>query len=180
MVNRLGDGVVPDIIGGRFSAQQEMVADVLLDEAVAVVAPDHGMGEVEILDDGRQLPVIAAGDPAPEDHRELVGLADGAIGVQPPLAKFVESGPPVKDQVVAVLNLGEEQPMPTAGLGAFPRGEERGEAGEPFLAAARQVARRQRVGEFLEALQDPALQEGIATLREVDAFRRSSWASQWC
>jgi hypothetical protein len=126
---------------------------------------------VEILDDGLHLPARASGDLAAQDHRELVGLTDGAIGVQQALAQFVESGPPVKDQVVAVLDLGEEQPMPTAGLGAFPRGEERGEAGEPFLAAVRQVARRQRVGEFLEALRDPALQEGIATLLEVDAFR---------
>ena len=31
------DGVVVDIIGGRFGTQQEVIADALLDEAMAIV-----------------------------------------------------------------------------------------------------------------------------------------------
>ena len=38
------NGVIADIIGGRFGAQQEMIADVLLDEAVAIVATNDRVG----------------------------------------------------------------------------------------------------------------------------------------
>jgi len=38
------DGVVVDIIGGRFGTQQEVIADVLLDEAMAIVATNHRIG----------------------------------------------------------------------------------------------------------------------------------------
>ena len=36
MFDGLVNGVIADIVGGRFGAQQEVVADVLLDEAVAM------------------------------------------------------------------------------------------------------------------------------------------------
>jgi len=38
------DGVVVDIIGGRFGTQQEVIADALLDEAMAIVATNHRIG----------------------------------------------------------------------------------------------------------------------------------------
>jgi len=38
------DDVVVDIIGGRFGTQQEVIADVLLDEAMAIVATNHRIG----------------------------------------------------------------------------------------------------------------------------------------
>ena len=81
----------------------------------------------------------------------LFGLADGAVGVEQTLAQLVECGPPMKDQVVAEFDLREEQPVLTAGLLALSLGEERGEAGQPFLAAARQILGGQGVGQFLEA-----------------------------
>ena len=56
--------------------------DVLFDEPVAVVAPDDGIGEIEILDHGLELTAVAFGDLAAEDHRELGGPADRAVGIQ--------------------------------------------------------------------------------------------------
>src|SRR5918994_448684 len=170
-VDRFGHRVVPDIVRGRFRTEQEVIAYVLLDEAVAVVAADDGVGQVEILDHGLELPAVPPGDLAAEDHRELAGLADGSIGVQQALAQSIEGHAPMKDQVVAVLDLGEEQAMPTAGVGALPRRKEGGEAGQPLLSAAGQVSHRQRVGEVLEAFGDTASHQGIGALLKVDTLR---------
>ena len=52
------------------------------------------------------------------------------------LAQLVERGAPMEDQVVAEFDLREEQPMLAAGVSALSFAEERGEASEPFLAAA--------------------------------------------
>jgi hypothetical protein len=41
------------------------------------------------------------GELATKDNRDLVGLADGAVGVEQTLAQLVEGGPPTKDQIVA-------------------------------------------------------------------------------
>ena len=38
------DGVVVDIIGGRLGPQEEVIADVLLDEAMAIVATNDRVG----------------------------------------------------------------------------------------------------------------------------------------
>src|SRR5215472_15511803 len=38
------DGVVIDIIGGRFGPQQEVIADILFDEAMAIVTTNDGVG----------------------------------------------------------------------------------------------------------------------------------------
>jgi hypothetical protein len=73
---------------------------------------------------------------ATEDDGDLVRLADRAVGIEQTLAQLVERGAPMEDQVVAEFDLREEQPMLTAGLAALAFAEERGEAGEPFLAAA--------------------------------------------
>src|SRR5262249_39950000 len=147
------------------------IPDVLFDEPVAVVAPDDGVGEIEILDDGLQLAAVAFGDLAAEDHRELAGLADRAVGIQQALAQGVERRPPMEDQVVAILNLGKEQAMAAAGVLPLPDGEERGEARQPLLPAAREIPRGEGVSEVLEPARVPAFQEGIGALLEVDALR---------
>jgi hypothetical protein len=56
---------------------------------------------------------------ATEDHGDLVRLADCAIGIQQSLAELIDCGPPVKDQVVAILHLREEELMLTACLPPF-------------------------------------------------------------
>jgi len=47
---RLVDAIVVDVIARRLGAQKALVADVLLDEAVAVVAANDRVGEVHIFD----------------------------------------------------------------------------------------------------------------------------------
>jgi len=71
-----------------------MITDVLLDEPVAVVAADNRIGQIQVLDHGLQLAAIAFGDFAAEDHRDLVRLPDGAVGIQQALAQVVERGAP--------------------------------------------------------------------------------------
>lgn len=62
-----------------------MIANVLLDEAVAVVAANHRVGQVHVFDLGLQLASIMLADPAAEDHGDLVGLPDAAIQPEPAL-----------------------------------------------------------------------------------------------
>ena len=52
MVDSFVDGVVGNVVGGRLSADKEMIADVLVDEAMAIVATDDGIGEIEVLEYG--------------------------------------------------------------------------------------------------------------------------------
>jgi len=134
------------------------------------MAADHRVGQVHVLDLGLQLAAIALGDLAAEDGGDLVRLADGAIGVEKPLAESVEGGAAMEHEIVAELGLGEEQPMPAAGFFAFRGSEERREAGKPLLAATDEIARGQFVGEFLQAPRFGATDEGVGALPEVDAF----------
>jgi hypothetical protein len=73
----------------------------------------------------RQSIVLAA-----EDRRDLVWLADGAIGIEEPHAEPVERGAAIEDEVVAELGLGEEQPIMAAGVLSRGGGAERRKAGE--------------------------------------------------
>ena len=61
---------------------QAVVAHVLLDEAILVVATDDRIGQVHVLDHRLELASVPIGDPVAEDNGELVGLADGAVGVE--------------------------------------------------------------------------------------------------
>ena len=120
-----------------------MVAHILFDEAVAVMAADHRVWQVHLLDFGLELAAIALGQPMAEDGGDLVRLANGAIGVEQPLAEPIEGGAAMEHEIVAEFDLGEEQPMAATGLIVLDGGEERREAGEPLLAAADEIARRQ-------------------------------------
>src|SRR5258708_26406595 len=55
-------------------------------------------------------------DPATEDDGDLVGLADCSISIKQPLPEAVQRCPATKDEIVAELDLREEQPMLTACL----------------------------------------------------------------
>jgi hypothetical protein len=82
--------VIVDFVARR-RAQNEAIANVLLDEAIAiVVAANHRVGQVHVFDLGLQLAAIMLADPAPEDHGDLVGLSDRAIGVEQALTEFVQ------------------------------------------------------------------------------------------
>ena len=89
------------------------------------------------------------GDFTAEDDGDLVRLSDGSIGVEQTFAESVPRGTATEDEVVAVLDLGEEQPVLAARLLSLPGGEEWREACQPFLAAGHQISRGQRVREFL-------------------------------
>ena len=60
--------------------------------------------------------------------------------------------------------------MLAARLSALSFAEERGEAGEPFLAAARQILGRQGVGQLLETLRCAAAQKSIRALLEIEVL----------
>ncbi len=101
------------------------------------------------------------GDFAAKDDGDLVGLTDGAVGIEKTLAKFIESSTAMEDQIVTVLYLSKEEAMLTMGLAALIFGEEGSEAIEPLATAGQQIAGGQRIGELLKPLGVRATQEGV-------------------
>jgi hypothetical protein len=75
------------------------------------MAADHGIGEMEILDDGLQFSVMMTGDPAAEDEGQFVGLTNGAIGIEEPLFEGIDGSATTENEVIAELGLGKEQTM---------------------------------------------------------------------
>jgi hypothetical protein len=69
-----------------------------------------------------KLSLVLLGDLATEDHGDLLGLADGTIGIQQSLAELIQCGSPMEDQVVTIFNLREEEPVltPRFFAGLFP------------------------------------------------------------
>jgi hypothetical protein len=100
------------------------------------MAADDRVRQFEIFDHRLEFASISLGELAAEDGRDLVGLANGAIGVEESLSQCIQRGAPLKDQIVAVFHLGEKQPMLAAGLLAFPLSEERRAGSQPLLAAS--------------------------------------------
>ena len=135
-----------------------------------VVTPFDGVGQIEVFNDGLKLTGIARGDLAAEDDGELVGLANSPVGIQQPFAQLVQGGTPPEDEIVAVLDLGEEQAVLAAGLFAFFLGEERRQIGQPLLSALDEVAGGQRVGQFLQGGWVATAEESITALAEADAL----------
>ena len=112
-----------------------MIADVLLEKAVSVVAPDDGIRQIHVFDNGLEFPAVLLGDLAAEDDGNLVRLANGSIGIQQPLSHLVQGSAAGEDEVIAVLDLGEKEPVLTADLFPLPLGEKGSDGGEPFLPA---------------------------------------------
>jgi hypothetical protein len=83
------------------------------------VRTNHGVGQIEVFDDRLKLSLVELSDLTTEDGGDLVGLADGAIGIQESLVQLTQCGAPVKDQVVAILHLGEKEPVLTTASFAF-------------------------------------------------------------
>ena len=65
---------------------------------------------------GLQLTPIVLGDFAAKDDGDLVRLSNGSIGVKHTFAEIVQRRTATEDEVVAVLDLGEEQPVLAARL----------------------------------------------------------------
>src|SRR5262245_58173426 len=110
------------------------------------MTPDDVVGQVEIFDEGLELPAIAGGDLATEDGGELRRLPDGAGRIEESVAERVEGGAALKNQVVAVLDLRDKQPMPHHA--EFGRREDGRERAEPLLRTAGQLMRCERVREL--------------------------------
>ena len=75
---------------------------------MAVMTPDHRIGQVEIFDDSLEFAFVLLGHLAAEDDGDLLGLPDGAVQIQQPLGEFVDGGAAAEDEVVAELHLREE------------------------------------------------------------------------
>ena len=58
-------------------------------------------------------------DPATEDHGDLVGLPDCSIGIEQAFTEVVQCRAAMEDEVVAELDLREEQPMLAANGNGF-------------------------------------------------------------
>ena len=59
-----------------------MIADILLEEAVSIMAANHRVRKIQILDDGLKLSLVLLSDFATEDRSDLIRLADRAVGIQ--------------------------------------------------------------------------------------------------
>jgi hypothetical protein len=171
VLDALGDGEVSDVVGCRFGAQQEMIADVLFDGALKVIAADDGIGQIELFDQRLELAAVPPGDLPPKDGHEFRGLPDRTVGIEEALAERIGGGAPLEDQVVAVFDLGEKQPMLTGGLTSFRRREESRERPEPLLRTVGQIARHEGVGERLQTRRVVAGQEGVAALPKRNPLR---------
>ena len=104
-----------------------------------MIAADDRVSEMKILNRSLEFTAVISGNSTAVDNSEFVGSADGPIGVQQSISKRIESSAALKDQVVTVLDLGEEDAVLTAGDVSLPLGEERCEIAQPFLAAGNQV-----------------------------------------
>src|ERR1700680_2215385 len=109
------------------------------------------------------------GDLAAKDHRDLLRLSDGSIGVEQTLAELVQGRATAEDEVVAEFDLREEQSVSATSLFSLSCGEKRCEVRKPLLTASHQISRNERVGERLQAIGCRAFEEGIGELLESDA-----------
>jgi len=134
------------------------------------VAPDDGVGEIQVFEDCLELPAVMLADLAAEDGGDLLGPADGAIGIQEALSQSVQGSAPMEDEIVAILHLCKEQAMLTPGLLAFGFSKERCEIGQPLLAAGQQILGCEGIGEFLQALGITAPQKRVRALAKINAL----------
>ena len=100
--------IAVNVVARSLGAKDEVIANVLLDEAVAVVAADHRIGQVHVLDVGLQLAAMMFADPATEDDADFVGLSNRPIGIEQSLAEVVQGCATTEDEIVAEFDLLEE------------------------------------------------------------------------
>ena len=96
-----------------------MVANILLDKPVAVMTANDGIRQIEIFDHGLQFAAVVFGDLPAEDGGDLVRLADVPVLIQQPLLHLIESRPAPEHEIIAVLDLCEEEVVLTADLPFF-------------------------------------------------------------
>lgn len=74
-------------------------------------------------------------DLAAKDDGDLVGLTDGAVGVQESIPQSIEGSSAMENEIIAILDLSKEEAMLTAGLFALLFGKEGSEAIQPLAGA---------------------------------------------
>ena len=82
ILDRFLDAIVGHVVTGRFGAKIHVIAHVLFDEPVAIVAANHWIGQVKIFDHRLEFTTVLLGHLAAEDRADLVGLSDRAIGIE--------------------------------------------------------------------------------------------------
>src|ERR1700761_2672055 len=147
-----------------------MIAHILFDKAMAIMATDDRIGQPNIFDDGLQFAFIVLGDLAAKDRGNFIGLTNGAIGIQEPGSKLIERCPATKDQIVTIFHLGKEKPVLATGSFTFALFEKWSQTGEPFLSATQKIVCSQRIGQLLKLLRLTASQECVGTLLKIDGF----------
>src|SRR5258706_12204438 len=175
MLDSFLDAVIVDLVARCLRPEQEVIANGLLDEAVTIVAANHRVGQVHVLDLGLQLAPIVLVDLATEDHGDLVRLADCSIGIEQALAEIIQCGTTREDEVVAVLDLREEQPM-LAAL-AVKKGVRCASHFWP------QVTRSRGVSELASSCRRSGsahFKKALANCLNPMPFSRIRFASQWC
>src|SRR6266851_4185406 len=108
------------------------------------------------------------GELSAKDHGDLVGLTDGAVGVQESLPQGIEGSSAMENEIIAILDLSKEEAMLTASLSAFLFRKEGSEAVQPLAAADEQIVCGQRIGEFLKSLGVTATKKSVGGLLKVD------------
>src|ERR1700730_383006 len=84
------------------------------------------------------------GDLAAKDHRDLLRLSDGSIGVRPTLPELVEGRTTAEDEVVAEFDLREEQSVSATGLVSLSCSEKGCEVRKPLSTARGNVGYARR------------------------------------
>src|ERR1700733_12051877 len=135
MVDGFVDGAFVNVVGGGLGRNEERMTDVMFDETMAIVNANDGIGYIEILEYSLQLPAIVLGDLAAKDDGDLIGLTDGAVGVQESIPQSIEGSSAMENEIIAILDLGKEEAMLTAGLFALLFGKEGSETLQPLAGA---------------------------------------------
>ena len=73
--------IVGHVIGSWFGAQAQVIADILLEEAVSIMTANHRVRKIQILDDRLKFSLVVLGDLATEDRGNLVGFRSNSKNI---------------------------------------------------------------------------------------------------
>src|ERR1700739_4053798 len=98
---------------------------------MGVVTANDGIGKVEVFELGLQLALVLPGHFPAKDESNLLRLSDGSVHVQQALGELVHGAAGEEEQVVAKLDLREEEPVLAASLSPLLGSKEGSEGGQP-------------------------------------------------
>ena len=103
---------------------------------MGVVTANDGIGKIEVFEFSLQLSLVFAGHFPAKDESNFLRLSDGSVHVEQALGELVDGGTAEEDQVVAKLDLREEEPVLAASRSPLLGGEEGSKGVQPLLPAA--------------------------------------------